>query len=82
VGNQDLNNPGYIISGDREGDRPIVRMIEREQRTVNLGNLGVPYGIDDGLNRLSIEGFYSQPFKHPPSCITQHSDDLGELFEV
>jgi hypothetical protein len=82
VGTQDSNDLGNIISGEREGDRPIVRMIEREQRTINLGNLGVPYGIDDGLNRLSIKGFYPRTITHPPSGMTQQSDDLGELFEI
>ncbi len=82
MGTQDLNNPGDIIPGDRKGDWPIVRMVKREQRTINLGDLSIPHRICDGFNRLSIKGFYPRPFKHPPSCLPQQVDDLGELVEV
>jgi hypothetical protein len=79
---QDPNNLGNIISRDREGDGPISWMVERYQRTIDLGNLGIPHRIGNGFDRFSIKRFYPQTFKHPPSRLPQQIDDLGKLFEV
>jgi hypothetical protein len=79
VSTQDPDNLGNVTPGDRKGNRPIVRVIKREQRTIKLG---IPHRIGNGFNRLSIEGFYPQPFKHPASCLPQQSNNLGELVEV
>jgi hypothetical protein len=57
-------------------------MVKCEQRAINLSNLGIPHGIENGLNRPSIERFYPQTFKHPASCLPQKIDDFGELVEV
>jgi hypothetical protein len=82
VGNQDLNNPGDIISGDCEGDTSISRMIEREQRAIYLSNLDVPRRLRNSPERLPIEWLIRCSLKHPLSCLPQQSDHLGELVEV
>jgi hypothetical protein len=47
-GTQDADDLSDIIPGDRKGDKPIGRMIERERRAIDLGNLDVSRQLGDG----------------------------------